>query len=205
MKLRKRYLSLCSSFEKGIYYLKRNEIEKNQFEIDGVINFLWQAWNVYWRQYWISKYVGYYDIKNNYISRNGILFSNNENEIVFNILYQIGKRRNPVGFISGSHQEPTWGSSNMITEIAIALNDVKVFSTIGLYTQSIEHFQITRNSTIHLNKDTMNNLRLRVLPYYSLSSIKRPTEVLYSTPLAGRNKTYNKWSNDLLGFIINTN
>lgn len=77
MNLRKNYLSLYNSFEKCTFLLNKNESCNNRFEIDGIINYFWQAWNSYWRSYWISKYTGYFDVNNSYQHRNSIL--NNKN------------------------------------------------------------------------------------------------------------------------------
>jgi len=199
MKQKKLFNSILKAFNYALINFRNEEIKqyKDKYFIAGVTNYLWQTWNRFWKEYWISTFKGYIDISGSKINRNGILTSNDGYEISYHILYLIGKRNSPYGKIKGTYQEITWGSLNNIVSIATALNRKtgqynNILSYSSLYSLSINHLQTTRNALIHLDRENMLKLKSDVLPYYSLSEIKHPIELLFSNPLKSPIITYKK-------------
>lgn len=197
------YKSFFRAAARSMDFFARNENVKNELELHGVINYLWQSWNHFWRYYWIYNYIGHTSpsgIKN---QGNGLISSNQFNAIIYNILHITGNRKNALGQISGSYQEPTWGSKKSIIDIATALNSTSVIQYLGIYSQPIEHLQITRNGIIHIDKDNILRIKQNVIPYYQITSITKPTEILFANTLSQNQRAYKFWIDNLNGFLKN--
>ena len=129
----------------------------------GVLNFIWNQWNNFWRDYWIAHVSGGFDFGNNPIPP--IYHNYTDRQSCHYLLYACGKKNSHVlgSSINGSHQEATWGDPDIITNIATTMlpshgNMSLLLGLLGHYKVFIQHFQKIRNSFIHLNNEKVFQL-----------------------------------------------
>jgi len=212
MKYKRLAISLDSSLRLSNVIFEKNEVITpiNKFELSGIINYVWQKWCEFWREYWISSFTGYVDLTGTKVRPNGLLNTRDTNRIIFYIKSLLGRnyKKGPHGSITGSHQELTWGATNIIIDIATELNKLlgtygNILSLISTYALTIEHLQLTRNAIIHIDSSNINRLKTIVVPHYSITRVRHPIDIIYSYPLGKHIVTYKAWINDLSGFAKN--
>lgn len=178
--------------------------------ISGLLNFLWQSWNRFWRIFWLTYLSGGLDYRRNHISRIPQFQGKTENEILYYILYILGKRNNPTGSIVASYQEPTWGDIDTIINLAnrlcfpgesIELIRINVLSSFSVLGDTPKHFQTVRNASVHLDIDNINKVISTVIPYYTVSQINYPTEILFANDLRSNKIAYQQWLDDLCAVL----
>ncbi|HPG41456.1 MAG TPA: hypothetical protein PLP19_19550 [bacterium] len=208
----KQYSKIYSTSQKSLDYFKlcNENSQKNFIFASGVINFLWQSWNRFWRNFWLAYLLGGEDLKKQQIISVPSFSGKNEFEAIHYILYLIGKRKTPSGMISASYQEPTWGDVDCITKISTNLSEpgtdvdiikIQVLNALSVLGDTPRHLQIVRNTSIHLNWENITNLHNRVLPFYAISNINYPTEILYSKEIRTSKIAIQHWVDDLLAVV----
>lgn len=203
-----RFCKLTGKYNNIITNINNNHLlEKYERHIylSGVINSLWQAWNDFWRTFWLANLFGGYDIRRNLIAPiPSILKSkSSESEALFYLLYVLGKRRNAIGSISGSYQEATWGDRTQIEKLTLNLKGPgdSILSAMAIYGNAIYHLQLVRNASIHLDMDNFKRAKSELMPYYIYPAIKYPTDFLFSTNLSNGEIAYKDWVNNLKVFL----
>jgi hypothetical protein len=203
-KKRVRYIEICNNYSD--LYKYTTDKERNVIS-SGVLNFIWNSWNNFWRDYWICHVSGGIDFKKNQIC--GIYPKYSDKQSCHFLLYKLGKRRNHnIGdSISGSYQEATWGDPQVIQKIAFELiNDYPTMTTLlGLlssYQNEIEHFQKIRNAFIHLNKDNVNGLNT-LTGYYIFSTSQRLIDILESQSSASGTRCFDHLNESMKGLLLN--
>lgn len=193
--------------------LIHNYKEKNKTNYlinTGIINYLWQAWNNFWKHFWLVYLLGGYDLKNNSVNSIPSLVGKSEKEAIHYLLFLLGKRQNPIGRISGSYQEPTWGDTTTITNICtsnlppnsdIAYISQCVLNAISVLGDTPKHFQKVRNCSIHLDTDTIEIVKNSVQPRYRISKIKYPTDILFSKEIYTDKIAIQHWVDELIAVI----
>ena len=190
-----------------VFENERLKQDRDKLKLAGTINCIWQSWNRFWRQYWVSSFTGFIDLSGAKCSGNGLLISNSDSEIIYYLLYLLGKRNRAAGRIAGSFQEITWGTSDNIVDIALAISErcgrhSHIPALASMFARSVNHLHLTRNCVIHLNSYNMRQLR-SVVPFYSLSNIFHPTELLFTSEIGSSVDVYKKWIRDLQGYAYN--
>lgn len=203
------------------FYVKSNYVlnianqykDKNKLNYivnTGLLNYLWQAWNNFWKYFWLAYLLGGNDLKNNTIRSIPILTGKSHSEAIHFVLYLLGKRRNPVGSIHGSYLEPTWGDSKNIINICtsnLPINsDIynishRVLNALSVLGDTPQHFQKVRNCSIHPDKDTIDIIKNSVLPRYRIRNMKYPTDILFSKELFTDKLAFKHWVDDLTAVI----
>ena len=196
-------LNLFDRYREEMHRSNSLPIEK-QFLLEcGIINILWQSWCQFWRVYWLSLLMGGLDISGNKIVKHSSYLSEQH---AVNYLKN-GCSGDPLPH----YREPTWGSRDTIEKIALRLYRLDpqlnpqvlvskkanlVLSAVGLIGNSLDHFQLVRNASIHIDSHQMRSKVPTVYPYYSVSNVKYPTEILRSTKLEDNKIAYDSWRDD---------
>jgi hypothetical protein len=180
----------------------------------GLINGIWQFWNKFWNNYWNAYFLGGLDIDNNRILKSNTITNlhhslirpvslKDEYDVAYYLLYILGKRRRHIGRLIGTYQFPTWGDIDIIQDLSIKIifPGHNILSVMGALGHAPKHLQEVRNASIHMDKDSINNLKRHVIPYYSISNIKYPTEIIFSEEIFTRKYALQSWIDDLIAFI----
>lgn len=188
--------------DKDVYKIMQNDQKKLFIFSSGFINSLWQAWNRFWRTYWLANIFGGVDIHRNWISPQEKFIS--ENDSVLMLSYLLKNRKIPKSFQQYKYiTEPTWGSEKVLFHLSNIYNlpGSKIINVLGVYSKTIKHFQIVRNVSIHLSGSSINELINIVSPYYIISKINYPTDILFSKRMPGKKIAIMNWKEELVAFI----
>jgi len=173
----------------------------------GVLNSIWNIWNNFWREYWISHVVGGVYINSSPIRPIYPNFS--KKQAIFFLLIKLGRRRiNQIGYsIVGRHQEPAWGDINIIEKLASELLSnhshlQQLLNLIGYYRSQIEDFQLIRNSFIHLNSENISKLN-NLQGKYIFNSSQKLIDILEANILGGRETCFEDLVANMKGLILN--
>ena len=205
--VRKKHNKFVTTFDTGIKYLEENQfatIASKSFTFQtGVVNSIWQTWNSFWRTYWLAEVLGGIDILNKPI----VPFAPHltEEEAVSFILTGVigGKKKNS--------EEKSWGDIPRLTGIAkkmyqldgklvptipISIKAQTVSSAISLLGNSVDHLQLVRNCSIHL--DEFNAKRIgTITAYYTLPTYKYPTDFVFAKNINDGKKAIVCWQEEL--------
>lgn len=203
-KRRVRYIRTSESYAKLFKYSN----DKEQHVVSsGVLNFIWNGWNNFWRDYWVCHVSGGIDFRKNPVY--GPYPSYNDKQCCHFLLHKLRKIRhhNYGDAITGSYQEATWGDPKIIQKIAIELNPhypnmTNLLATLSLYQRDIEHFQKIRNAFIHFNKDNVKNLNA-ISGYYIFSGSQRAIDILNSTSTRSSMRCFDHLNAEMRGFLLN--
>jgi hypothetical protein len=173
----------------------------------GVLNFIWNYWNNFWRDYWITHVSGGYNMDGSYISP--IYSKYNDKQCCHYLLFACGKRKqhNYGDSINGSYQEVTWGDPKIIADIAshfLTTNNHMniVLGLLSHYKTFIEHFQIIRNSFIHLNNDNIYYLN-KIAGYYIFGPNHRLIDILDTKEISSSTICFINLTDNMKGMIRN--
>lgn len=204
--IRKQLLNFWKASNYCLSYLNYDRIEEKQIYVysSGVLNTIWQSWGRYWRTLWLAHLMGGLD-RCNIIIVKSASFPNysTEEEAIHYLLHLLGKRSRPIGRISGSYQEPTWGDVDVIQNLSLKIpipgNDIlNAFSVLG---DAPKHLQIVRNASIHFNKDVIEELKIKIIPHYIISNIRYPTDIIFAKHLVTGKIAIKDWLDKLFAFI----
>lgn len=203
-KRRVRYVEVCKNYSN--LYKYTTDKERNIIS-SGVMNFIWNNWNGFWRDYWLCYVSGGIGFKRNTIV--GIHPKYDDKQSCHFLLYQLGKKKNHTDNdrIIGSYQEATWGDPQNIQKIAFEFikyyPEMKILlGLLSSYQKEIEHFQKIRNTFIHLNKDNIEDLR-KIVGYYSLPPSNKLIDILESKSLISGKPCFYHLSESMQGFLLN--
>ncbi len=212
-----RFICLTNSCFVNLDNIKVLKTKEEFIYCSGTLNGIWQYWNSFWRTYWLANILGGLDIRGNILSPISSITSNRkkENEILYFLLHILGKKKNDNGAIVGTYQEATWGDRKNIEKISLGLSQLmtsqgfnqytssysNILSLIGIFGDTIDHLQIVRNATIHLDKDNVKLLKNTVVPNYLIYDIKYPTDILFAEDLSTGKVAYKNWIENLQGFM----
>ena len=201
---RERFYSVVNNYSTLYSYTN----QKEQLTLSaGVLNFIWNHWNNFWREFWIAHVSGGLDFNGNPITP--IYINYNDKQSCHYLLYACGKRNNHVvgSSIIGVHQEATWGDPNVISNIATKIIPHHpymnyVLGLLGHYQTTIEHFQKIRNSFIHLNNENIYNLN-SLTGYYRFNPNQGLIDILETTDIASSNRCFDNLIDNMSGLIQN--
>jgi len=205
--VRKKYNKFINTFDKGIKYLEEKHFKsiasKALIFETGIINLIWQSWNSFWRVYWLSEILGGIDINNKKIIPYAPSLS--EEEAVFFLI------NGAIGGRIKHSAETSWGDISRLTGIAkkmyqidgkliptipVSIKALNISSAVGLLGNSLEHLQLVRNCSVHL--DEFNAKRVTtILTYYSLPSYKYPTDLFFAQKISDGKKAIISWQEEL--------
>ena len=167
----------------------------------GVLNSIWNLWNNFWRDFWITQVQGGIDthrhlipsIHNKYTSFQSCHF----------LLHKLGKRRihNIGDTISGSFQEATWGDPKVIETLAFEFRLNYILLLRNQYRTKIEHFQIIRNCFIHLNNFNVSSLN-SITSYYIFSANQKTIDILEAKSTRSHYSCFDEITGNLKGMLI---
>ena len=152
-----RFLSVSDSYSSLFNYSNPKE---QLLTSSAVMNFIWNNWNNFWRDFWLAYVSGGYDLRDNKIIPIHPHF--NDKQSCNYLLILCGKKKlGTLGnSINGNYQELTWGDPHVISDIASKLPTYQtdmnqLLGFLGHYQRDIEHFQRIRNCFIHLNNENV--------------------------------------------------
>lgn len=198
------------SYVQSILNRYSNQSKDNYILNSGIINYLWQSWNYFWRSFWLTYLLGGQDLNRNLVNPHPCLIGKIPGEAIHYLLFLLGKQRQPFGMIRGSFQEPTWGDITVIRNIAsltfpprsdIAVISTNVIGALNVLGDTPKHFQKVRNCAIHLDTDTIKDIKLNVQPHYAIRDLKYPTEIIFSKEIRTGKIAYKHWIDELLAVI----
>lgn len=178
----------------------RSDLVKRR-EVVGAINELWQRWNRFCRCYFLLLAQGG-------VQRPGRAIypvcspSPTEEEALCKLLRLTGQFSSRVGNNSTlpHYREPTWGCYDTLIKILSAQclgtqDSATIFiSLCSIHGQDIVDLQETRNALIHPSKGTIAQLKMKVLPHYSVQGgMRGPTDVVFATSLINRQIAIERW------------
>lgn len=193
----------------SILYNYQSEREKLAISA-GILNFIWNQWNNFWREFWIAHVSGGFDFNENKITP----FYNNydDKQACHFLLYACGMRKNHhLGDrISGRYQEVTWGDPKTIENIAQTFFTINIYPAymtyvLGLlnhYKTEINQLKDIRNSFIHLNNENVNKLNL-IASHYIFEPNQKLINILESKSIVNNTRCYDELLNNLNGMIEN--
>lgn len=189
-----------------LYKTWNSEREKLTYTA-GVLNSIWNLWNNFWREYWITHITGGVYVNGTIVAP--IYQNYTKRQAIFFLLIQLEKRKiNRLGnSISGTHQEPTWGDINIVEKLALKLqpkhNHLQVLShLIGHYKIQIAHFQQIRNSFVHLNDENISKLQ-NIQCHYVFNASQKLIDILDANILGGNTKCYDNLVDNMKGLVLN--
>ena len=198
---------ILSVMEKYSGYYQYNNSEEKVLITSGVLNFIWNQWNNFWRDYWLAHVTGGIDLDKSII--NPIFPNYTDKQGCHYLLFACGKRNNhtPGASIAGNYQEVSWGDPRKMTNILSTISNHHghlnfIQSLIGIYQTKIEHFQRIRNSFIHLNNENIYHLN-SISGYYSFEPNQKIIDILESKDLSNSIRCYDSLINSMLGMIKN--
>ena len=121
----------------------------------------------------------------------------------------LGRKKYPNNRITSSYQEPTWGDIDIVQNLSQGTikKGIKdpgngILNALSVLGNSPKHLQIVRNTAMHLNKDTMKEMKY-IVGYYRLSLAKTryPTDILFSQDLATGKVAIKSWIDEMVAFL----
>lgn len=209
--VKKKYNKFLNTFETGIELLNGDHFTsnapKNFILQTGIVNSIWQSWNALWRSFWLAEIRGGIDMFNKQIIPYAAHLSE-EQAVSFLI-------RGVIGGHTNHWEEKTWGDVRWISTMAanmyrldptlvptlpIAQKGQTISSVISLLGNSVNHLQLVRNCSVHI--DEYNAQRLRsILVHYTISNYKYPTDVMLSRNISDGKKAVISWQEELNTFL----
>lgn len=172
----------------------------------GVINHIWQSWNRFWRNYWLTFLYGGTNLCKRSLPVAIVPRTLDEMSAISHFLVVSGIRSRP---LRGYFQEPTWGDIDFILKCALAANTLhpmsgfgtpvlNAFSVVG---NTPKHFQIVRNASVHFCGHSMKDVQANIVPHYLISKLVYPTDIIFSKELVSKKQAINLWLDDLKAAI----
>ncbi len=203
-KKRIRFIEVCRNYSELYNYSNHKE---QMIASSGILNIIWNSWNNFWRDFWISHVSGGFDFRKNRV--NGIFPKYNDRQCCHYLLFQLGRRKSHSygDSIIGSFQEATWGDPQVIQKIAFQLIShypqmSNLLGVLSIYQRDIEHFQKIRNTLIHLNKDNVDGLSL-ISGYYTFTPEQRVIDILESSSISSGARCFEHLNENMKGFLLN--
>lgn len=201
---RERFYQVTASYSSLYTYTNK----KDQLTVTaGILNFVWNHWNNFWRDFWLAHASGGYDflgnrivpIRNNYTDKQSLHY----------LLYLCGKRRTHIigDSLNSVHQEATWGDPAIIAHIATGMITHHpymnyVLGILSHYQTHIQHFQRIRNSFIHLNNENISHLN-SLKPYYIFDTHHHLIDILETTEITTSIRCYEYLLDNMTGMLRN--
>lgn len=201
---RERFIDVVGNYSNLYVYTNQRE----QLTLSaGVLNFIWNHWNNFWREFWIAHVSGGVDFNN--VPILPIHSNYDDKQSCAYLLSLCNKFRNyvPGARINGVYQEATWGDPKIITKIATQMlpNHAYMTYVLGLlshYQIAIEHFQRIRNSFIHLNNENVYQLNT-LTGYYRFNPNQKLIDILETTNIMTSDRCFDNLLDNMNGMIQN--
>lgn len=132
---------------------RRKEVtNKDKEYISGLFNETWQKWNQLYRSLWLTYYYGgetlISHVGSNVLGIITYSFTDTESEAIMRIIREKKQVRH--------YREPTWGSKSHLELVSSYYSSLSrpniVSSSLSIYGDYIDDFQIIRNNMIHLTQ-----------------------------------------------------
>lgn len=171
------------------------------FFLNGIIDYVWQSWNRFSREYFIKCCLGC-------IAKNGAVIqpaTNVSPPTTERISYLATKVNRPYQIVAGGSNnilrfEPTWGDIDKILSLSHLCglsNHSVVTSSFGGGLLGPKHLQKVRNAVAHLNKETYAEL-LTLSSLYRSGKIRHPAASLFWRTTDTDNYALSSWIEDML-------
>lgn len=204
---RKRFIENVETYK--LFY-KSSPQQDYIINSSGILNFIWNSWNNFWRDYWLAHINGGYYFDRSRLNKH---FPNyNDKQSCHFLCHLSGKIKNHnVGdALVGSHQEITWGDYDKIIDIATKLSSIQPTNThlqilptiLASYQTEIQHFQKIRNSFIHLNNEKMFDLN-NIQSYYIFRSGQKNIEILDAVNMVSNLNCFDHLTSHISGVVTN--
>lgn len=178
-KKRRRLLTIINKYKTLYQYSTKEE----QLLISSSLsNFIWNSWSTFWRNYWIVYIRGGIDLSKQKVT--GLHPELNISQAcAFANQYKNSYNRSKYRYADTicPYNEPNWGDSSLITNIASEFLNIQsmgyLVSLIAEYKNELDDFQKIRNSFIHINNNSINQLQL-LKPHYIFTSRQPIIDIL---------------------------
>lgn len=188
-KLYKALISRCAVHEKRIDELRtlRPSLDKWTFDrlTESLMSDIWQTWCLYCRNVAHTSCRGGECLDGAIIAKRLSINDNTWERIG----YEAKSRKNISGAKVNGHNgflmryEPTWGDLNVMLDVIQAIGTVnknQLLTAFGMGLTSINHLQKARNACAHKNVETISELSNEMVIYYSISHLKKPSDLAWS-------------------------
>ena len=197
-----RRLTWADNTFRSQYRLANKAITNEEvFLLNGLVDYVWQAWNRFSREYFIKCSVGC-------IAKNGVTITptNGVTPCTEERISYISTKLNQPNKITATgtnsilRHEPTWGDIDKI----ISLSSLCALSNHSIITSSFgggllgpKHLQLVRNAIAHLNKETYQSIA-NLSSLYKATKIRHPASTLFWRTVDTDLYALSAWIEDML-------
>lgn len=185
------------------HYRLANKAISNEeiFILNGLIDYSWQAWNRFSREYFIKCCLGCTTKNGVPISAAANITPSTEERISY-ISTKINQphKISPTGLNNILRHEPTWGDINKIISLSALCslsNHTTITSSFGGGLLGPKHLQTVRNAIAHLNKETHQSVTSLGSNYKS-TRIRHPVSSIFWRTTDTDIYAFSAWIEDML-------
>lgn len=201
---KRRYRTICV-IEKYRQLYRYSSKEEQLLVSSSVLNFIWNAWSMFWRAYWNVYIAGGYDLTR---ARVGGVFP--RYTIPQSCAYAKSLARGgsyTIGSTIQHYQEPTWGDPKLIINVASGLlphipSMNYLISFITSYKTELEELQKIRNAYIHINNESVNSLR-SLEPLYIFRHDQKLLDILETKRIGSSKICFDSLVDNMVGCLEN--
>lgn len=178
-----RRLSWADESFRNQYRLANKSMTKEEiFILNGLLDYVWQAWNRFSREYFIKCCMGCYAKNGVQIAAaNGLQPLSEERISYISTKLSRPQKISPNGVNSTLRFEPTWGDIDKIISLSALVqlsNHAVVTASFGGGLLGPKHLQKVRNAIAHLNKETHGDL-VGLASLYKSGKIRHPVGSIF--------------------------
>lgn len=178
-----RRLSWADESFRSQYRLANKAITNEEvFFLNGLVDYVWQAWNRFSREYFFNCCMGCYTKNGVQIAAANNLQPVNEERISY-IATMLSRPHKITtnGLNSILRLEPTWGDIDKIISLSTLFqlsNHANVTASFGGGLLGPKHLQKVRNAIAHLNKETHSNV-MGMASLYRSGKLRHPVSSVF--------------------------
>lgn len=178
-RFRRRLATLDSAFDRRVVSSTvSRRVDRSALQ-EGLVSSLWQTWCYFCRDLVITSTIG--TKTSNGANTTSALAGRTEAEVAFAAMRLAHSR--PIGNIrpiAGDHLEPTWGNLNKLSLIVTGLapsNKQEILTATGACVL-LRDLQLCRNSSAHISKDSIRDIRSASVRYTS-PKFEHPSDIIF--------------------------
>lgn len=179
----------------------RADHERWQFQYlsHALISDLWQCWCLFCREVLIQSCNGTISTRGSIIQPRNVA-DNSPLRIAYEVnQYRKGQQANHGRTINFLRQEPTWGDQSVLLRVIPRLglsNQANLMVGFGLPIYAAKHIQTVRNSSAHINSESVNEVR-SLLPLYTGRGFVHPLDIIWWNEAGSGSEAIFFWVDEL--------
>ena len=179
-------------------------VKNRHILIVGIINFIWNNWNEFWKNYWLCYLIGGVDVNRKRVIA---LRPNLSRDEALSLLCEANlylRLNNTPSKIIKYFKLPTWGGDKEISNIALAFGVDSPFypSILSHYSQVLKDFRLARNTLIHMTRESVGDLKT-ILSRYRIQNPFSPNNFFDSFEIEYNKRCINYLTDLLIGLLSN--